>query len=202
MSEAQDAYFPTTQWTLVARLRSGDTEVVRRALEDADAARGRLRGFLGAALGRFLQNWRRNEAVRREAVQEFPADVAAGDEERYAKERFSEEDTPERVFERKWGHALMARVLARFRKQCQEQGKDAVFSALRPVLLSGGSLIGHDAAAIAAKLGVSAGALRVMLNRHLRDYREVLEDEVLQTVDRPEDVQDEIAHLISVFGAG
>ncbi|MEO6787110.1 MAG: hypothetical protein ABI318_13345 [Chthoniobacteraceae bacterium] len=176
-----------------------------RALEDAEEERGRLRGFLGVALGRFLQNWRRDAARRGVTGDRSATDAAeetGEDAERYANERFSEEDTPESVFDRKWGHALMARVVERLKSQCAERKKDAIFSALQPVLMSGGSLRGHAAAAIAAKLSMSEGALRVALNRHLCDYRAILEEEVLQTVERREDVPDEIAHLMSVFGAG
>ncbi len=242
MSEARQAeQFPTTRWTLVAQLRSGDGEVARRALdeilaqyrytlyayirrrgfthhdaedalhdfllrmlqahalENAEAARGRLRGLLGVALGRFLQDWRRNEMRRGIKHERAAADATSGDEERYAKERFSDHDTPEVVFDRKWGHALLTRVLARLKVQCAERKKSAIFSELQPVLMSGGSLRGHDADAIAARLNLSNGALRVALMRHLRDYRAILEAEVLQTVDRPEDVDDEITHLMSVF---
>jgi hypothetical protein len=67
------------------------------------------------------------------------------------------------------------------------------------VLLGGGSLRGHDAAGIAAGLGMSEGTLRVALSRHLRDYRRVLEEEVQQTVENPADVAEEIAYLMSVF---
>ena len=70
------------------------------------------------------------------------------------------------------------------------------------MLISGGSLRGHDAEAIAASLGINEGALRVALLRHLRDYRKVLEEEVAQTVEDPKDVVDEIAHLMAIFSAG
>ena len=244
MSNVRDVHFPTTHWTLVARLRSADSEIARRAIEEliaqyrytlyayirrrgfthhdaedalhdfllrllrkhalegADSSRGRLRGFLGTALGRFLQNWRRDKALCATSSDETLVQADGDDEPRYARECFSEQDTPERVFDRKWGHALMARVLARLKAQCEERGKGALFSALRPVLLAGGGMAGHAAAAIAASLGMSEGTLRVALSRHLRDYRALLEDEVSQTVERPEDVADEIAHLMSVFGAG
>lgn len=244
MSEKRNVYFPTTQWTLMARLRSGDPQEARRALDDvlaqyrytlyayirrrglshhdaedvlhdfllkllnvqglhaADAKRGRLRGFLGAALGHFLSNWRRGEARRARIAQELPGNPAESEEERYANEQFSTDETPEQIFERRWGHALMSRVMEEFKKRCEARARGPLFAALRPVLMSGGSLRGHDAAAIAASLGMSEGALRVALLRHLRDYRTVLEEEVAQTVENPQEIPDEIAHLLAIFSTG
>ena len=241
MSEVRNVHFPTTQWTLLSRLRSGDAGEARRALdvlitqyrytlyayirrrglghhdaedalhdflvkllnahrlEDADEKRGRLRGFLGAALGNFLKNWQRDEARRGKFAQELPAAEVSGEEVRYANERFSMEETPQQIFERKWGHALMGRVMEQLKTQCEAQGKGVLFAALRPILLGGGSLRGHDGAAIAASLGMSEGALRVALSRHLRDYRAILEAEVRQTVENPDEVADEISYLMAIF---
>lgn len=241
MIETRDPRFPATRWTRVARLRSADAGVARRAMDDlvgqyryplyayirrrgfthhdaedalhdfltkllrlgaleaADARQGRLRSYLCAALGRFLANWRRDEARRISGTVEFPHHEAGVDEARYAKERFVDSDTPERIFERKWGHALMVRVLDRLEARCEERGKGTLFAALNPVLQTGGSLRGHDAASIAAGLGMSEGALRVALNRHLHEYRAVLEAEVLRTVGSREEVAGEIDYLHGLF---
>ena len=167
-----------------------------------DETRGRLRGFLSAALGHYLSNWKRGEAHRGKLAQELPGVGGESEEERYSKEHFSSEETPEEIFERKWGHALMSRVTEEFRKKCEARGQSELFAALRPVLNSGGSLRGHDAEVIAARLGMNEGTLRVALSRHLRDFRKVLEEEVAQTVEDPKDVGDEIAHLMAVFSSG
>ena len=46
---------------------------------------------------------------------------------------------------------------------------------------------------------MSQGALRVAMTRLLKDYRVLLREEVLQTVDSPEMVDDELAQLVRVF---
>ena len=170
-----------------------------QSLEDADAQRGRLRGFLCTALGRFMANWHRDEARRERFAQELPGARESSEEERYAKEEFSDADTPQQVFERKWGHALLERVMEQLKTQCEMQGKGALFTELQPVLIGGGSLRGNDGAGIAARLRMTEGALRVALNRHLRDYRKILEAEVEQTVENPDEVGEEIAYLMAVF---
>ncbi len=171
-----------------------------KGLLAADAKRGRLRGFHSTTLDHFLSNWKRNDDRHGGYAKDLPGGPMESEEKRYAKEQFSTDDTPEQIFERKWGHALMSRVMEELKKRCEASGKGALFAALRPVLIGGGSLRGHDAPAIAARLGMSEGALRVALLRHLRDYRAVLEEEVAQTVEDPKDVPAEIAHLMAVFG--
>jgi RNA polymerase sigma-70 factor (ECF subfamily) len=240
MSTVHRGRFPTTRWTLIARLKSADASEVRLALDeicrqyyyplycfvrrrglehhdaqdalhdflakllrtgtlaDADEARGRLRALLATALSRFLINWRRDNAHR---DRELSVDADAA-EERYRHERFTEHDTPERLFERKWGHELIQRILRRLGADYAGREKSPLFQALQPVLLAGGSLRGHDAPRLAESLGMTEGALRVALNRLLKDFRALLEAEVLQTVEREEDVDAEIEYLLRVFGKG
>lgn len=65
--------------------------------------------------------------------------------------------------------------------------------------MSGGSLRGHDPAALADQLSMTEGALRTALTRLLKDYRRLLEHEVRQTVLSEEDVKAEIADLMGIL---
>ena len=239
---ATDGRFPTTHWTLVARLKSADEATVRRALDDlctqyhyplycyirrrglshhdaqdvlhdflakllrldvfesADAEKGRLRAFLSTALGRFLINWHDGSAQRQ---RENSVDIAAfGDdsEERFSREKFTERDTPDRVFERQWAQELLRRVLRDIAAVYEERGKSDLFKALKPVILRGGSFRGEDPGAVAQKLGMSEPALRKALQRALAEYRKTLENEVLQTVASADEVEEELAYLRGLFG--
>jgi DNA-directed RNA polymerase specialized sigma24 family protein len=169
------------------------------ALSDADAAKGRLRSFLSTMLQRFLINWRRDHYDRSKEsdLNDLPVGIDA--EERYEQEQLTEHDTPETLFDRKWSHEMLVRVLNRLGESYAAKGKTALFQNLEPVLQTGGSLRGHDATALAASLSMTEGALRVSLSRLLKDYRTVLDEEVLQTVHSPDEVDAEIAHLLEAF---
>ena len=237
-----DGRFPTTEWTLVARLRNDDAEVSARALDDLctqyhyplyclirhrglthhdaedalhdflakllrldafddlAAEKGRLRTFLAKSLERFLINRHRDERRR-------GADEVSRDDERFAldpklEQRYERETAsapPDVLFDRQWCAQLLQRVLGHLEADYAEAGKRDLFAALTPVLMTGGSLRGHEPEAIAATLSMSEAALRTALSRMLRDYRKLLVAEVRQTVEAREDVDAEIAHLMSVM---
>lgn len=240
-----DGKFPTTQWTLVARLHNPDAKVSARALDelcaqyhfplycfirraglshhdaqdtlhdflakllrvdafsDLAAEKGRLRTFLSKALDRFLINRHQRERKRSErevSVDDTRFTLDPKVEQRYEREMATVKDAPDVVFDRQWCEQLLQRVLACLEETYDVSGKAALFTVLRPVLLTGGSLRGHDADALAASLGMTQGALRIALLRLLRDYRELLVDEVRQTVESKKAVEAEIAHLMSVVG--
>ena len=52
-----------------------------------------------------------------------------------------ETETPERVFDRKWRHELLVRVLARLREAYASRGRAAVFEAPREALKSAGAIV-------------------------------------------------------------
>ena len=170
--------------------------------EGADSARGRLRAFLVTALQRFLVNWHRDHAHRQREVSLDLALPGEDPERRYGGERFTDAETPERMFDRKWGRELLDSVLRRLDQAYSARGRKLFFDTLRPVLLAGGSLRAGDSVQIAGTLGMSEGALRVALSRLLGEYRALLEDEVLHTVESRDEVEGEIAHLLGVFSAG
>lgn len=169
------------------------------SLNDLRADEGRLRGYLGTALQRFLANWHRDHARERlhdsiEAVREV-----AEAEGRFQREKLTDEDTPERVFERKWAHELLRSVQDKLRARFRDRGKEPLYDALLPGLMNGGTLRGEDTPRIAAELGMSEGSVRVAMTRLLEEYRSVLRAELRQTVECDEEVEPELAHLMSVF---
>jgi DNA-directed RNA polymerase specialized sigma24 family protein len=238
---ATDGKFPTTEWTLISRLHSRDSEVAQKALNelceqyhyplycyvrrrgldhhDAQDAlhefllkllrlrsfqglreeHGRLQGFLAMALDRFLANWHRDHA-RQRATSSLDCENSLSDaEKRFRHERLRDEESPQRLFERKWALELLQHVVTVLREKYAMKGREPLFRALLPAIKGQGSLRGEESERIAAELGMTVGALRVAMSRLLKDYREILRAEVRQTVSRNEDVDGELRHLMSLF---
>ena len=242
MPSPDHGHFPTTQWTLVARIKSADPTVAahaldelcaqyhyplycylrrrgcehhdsqdvlhdflagllrQRALERIAEERGTLRGYLSLSLGRHLHQWRLSEARREQPFSEAETKLDfAAIEQRYRHERFTDADTPDRVFERKWALELLRQVLGKLGERYCQRGRGPVFGALRPVLEGGGSLRGEDTRAMAVSLGLTDEALRGALSRLLREFREEMRAEVRLTVEHSEEVPAELTYLLGLF---
>jgi RNA polymerase sigma-70 factor (ECF subfamily) len=172
-----------------------------RLLERGDLAqvspeRGRFRSFLLAAIKHFLANERdRARAVRRGGGRTtFSLDVAAA-ESRYAAEA-SDARTPEAVFDRHWALTLLARAQERLRDEFAAGGKRERFEQLHPLLHgdSGGSY--REAA---AALGLSENAVMVAVHRLRQRFRELLREEIAQTLAGPEQIDEEIRDLFAAL---
>jgi RNA polymerase sigma-70 factor (ECF subfamily) len=163
----------------------------------ADRERGRFRTFLHTAVSRFLskQADRATAKKRGGGVKTFSIDVDAS-EGRYAVEP-SDQWTPERLFERRWALTLLERVLARLGDRYAAQGKGVLFENLKEFLTDAGQTSGH--AALAAKLGLAEGALKVTVHRLRRRYRDLLKQEIADTVADTADVEDELDILLSAL---
>lgn len=166
-----------------------------RAFQSADPEKGRLRAYLAVSLRRFLIDWRRQNPP----AGAFQCPLDAGIEARYLLETKNGNEDPEILFDRKWGHALLQHVLDLLAASYLAKQKGDLFEALRPVLLAGGSLRGEDTPRLALSLGLKENTLRVALSRLLREFRHLLESEVLQTVPSRSEVDSEIRHLMKVL---
>ena len=171
-----------------------------RAFDRLEEARGRLRGYLSTALGRHLHEWRTSELRREAAIPGpgFAIDFEAS-ADRYQREHFTDADTPDRVFERKWALELLRQAIDTLAIRYEARGRGATFAVLRPVLEAGGSLRGEDTPELAARLGLSEDALRAALARLLRDFREVMQAAVRLTVEDAAEVDWELVYLMSLF---
>jgi RNA polymerase sigma-70 factor (ECF subfamily) len=168
----------------------------KQSLEGLDRSGGRFRSFLLRSLDNFLANeWHRTRAQKRgEGVPLLSLNAAEG-ETRYASEPPVNE-TPETIFERQWVFTLLARVLDDLRAECEAGGKGQLFADLRLHLQ--GDRQGPPYAEVAARHGLSEGAVKVAVHRLRQRYGEMLRGEVARTVGSAEEVDEELRHFIAV----
>jgi DNA-directed RNA polymerase specialized sigma24 family protein len=165
-------------------------------LEGLSAERGRFRAFLLAALKHFLgHEWDRARAAKRGGgVVKFPIDWGNADTHF---QLASPEPSPDLAYDRDWAVALLEQVLARLQQESIAAGKAALFEELRPFLMHGRGAV--PVAGAASALAMSEGALRVAAHRLRRRYRELLREEVAQTLAVPALLEDEMQSLFRAF---
>jgi RNA polymerase sigma-70 factor (ECF subfamily) len=105
--------------------------------------------------------------------------------------------TPEKIFERRWALTLLDRAMARLRGEFASGGKSEMFEGIRQ-FLTGDNQPGAYAQAAPA-LGMTAGALKVAVHRARRRFGGLVREEVAATLDRTEDIEDEIHHLLAAL---
>jgi len=168
-------------------------------LGQANRARGRFRTFLLTAFGNFLHNEHdRATALKRGGGREIVSWEAHTAEGRYAQEPAGGL-SPEQIYEKRWAATLLERVLARLRDESIDAARRELFDQLKP------HLWGEDEATpyaqLAARFDRSVSAIKVTVHRLRRRYREVLREEIAQTVADAAEIDGEIQYLIRVMGA-
>ena len=166
-------------------------------LQSADPERGRFRSFLLTAFQRFLSKERDRERAKKRGggARPLPLDFEAG-ERRYGLEP-AHEATAERIYEQRWALTLLDRVFARLRDEFDRAGKQKEFNSFKVYLTGEAGTPSHREAA--AELGMTEGAVKVAVHRLRRRYRDLVREEIAQTVAGPEDVDEELRHLFSAL---
>jgi len=163
-----------------------------------DRAKGKFRSFLLAACKHFVANQRaKNDALKRGGGwRRVPLDFDAA-ERRYLREP-AHTLAAEKLYERRWALALLEQVLARLRQEAEANNKEDHFRHLKDFLQ--GDAAAAPYAETAQALGMSEGAVKVAVHRLRRRYRDLLREEIARTVERPEEVEEEIRDLFAALG--
>jgi|SRR6266404_2136381 len=185
--EAQDL----TQGFFAMLLERHDLDVVRRE-------KGRLRSYLLVSLKNFLVKAKRREMAlkRGEGRALVPLDELVT-RERAALEP-ADNLTADKIYERRWALTLLEQVLKRLESEYQGAGNTTLFEQLKELLSDEGR---RSQAEIAHELGMTENAVKQAFHRLRKRYRELMRDEIAQTVAVPGDVEDELRHFISVLRA-
>ena len=158
--------------------------------------RGRFRTFLLSALQNFTINeWKKQHAQKRGGGRLLSLDYTSG-ESRLQHEP-SHEQTPEKLYERRWVLTLLDSVLAELQKELSTEGKTRHFEALKTAIV--GHAAAEDYEAAAGVLGISASAAKQEAYRLRKRYRQLFRLEVSKTVSDPSEVDDEITALLAML---
>jgi RNA polymerase sigma factor (sigma-70 family) len=162
----------------------------------ADRERGLFRSYLLGAMKHFLANeWHRVQAQKRGGQVRFIEWDALDPEARYAGAS-QQSDNPEQLFDREWALEITAGALQALRDEMAKAGKSEQFDALK------GSLTGEEESPreeIAARLNMSAGAVKVAVHRLRQRYRKLLRAAIAETVSNEADLNDEMRYLVEVL---
>ncbi len=162
-----------------------------------DPARGKFRSYLLGALKHFLVNeWHRAQTQKRGGGQPLVEWDALDAESRYALEPLDQGDA-DACYDRRWALELLARAMEKLRAEFVPKHGAETFDALKSTL-SGAGMPREE---LAAKLGLSEGALKVAVHRLRQRYREVLRAEIAETVGDAAEVDAEMRHLATVLQA-
>jgi RNA polymerase sigma-70 factor (ECF subfamily) len=157
--------------------------------------RGRFRSWLLASMKHFLGNeWDKRHAQKRGGGAAIFSIDEISAESRWRHEP-ADPQTAEKLYDRQWALLLLERVLRRLRQEMTVVGKGTTFDILKF------SLTGEKCAytEVAARLGMTGGAVKVAIHRLRERYRALIRAEIADTVMTSGEVDEELRHLFAAM---
>jgi RNA polymerase sigma-70 factor (ECF subfamily) len=161
---------------------------------------GRFRSFLLATFKYFISDQKdKTFAQKRGGGQRLISWELAEAEQRFLREP-SNEDSPDRLFDRHWALALLERAMERLQQEWISGGKAELFAQLKGFVSGEKGLASYAEAAAQANL--SPSALKSAIFRLRRRYQDLVREEVGHTLADPNELKEELRHLVGLFGSG
>ena len=168
--------------------------IEKQDLRSVDAAKGKFRSFVLASLNHFVSNERDKERSQKRGGGAQTISLSAIEAESHYSLEAVDTLTPEQAFNRRWALTVLNQVIAHLRAEYQNRGQLPTFEALQGTL-TGEITSGY--ATIAGQLGTTQGALQVAAHRLRKRYRELLRQEIAQTVSSPSLIEEEMRDLLN-----
>jgi RNA polymerase sigma-70 factor (ECF subfamily) len=169
----------------------------RKDFQSVRQEKGRLRSFLLASLKHFMANERRDAAaIKRGGGQTLiPLDGIASDDS----DKFYRSDTlsADLLYDRRWAFTVLDRVFARLREESQRSANAPLLERLNTLLSDEPER--PSQAEIGREFGMTENAVKQAFHRLRQRYRQLLREEVAQTVATPAEIEDELRHLITAL---
>ena len=172
--------------------------LARGGIDTVDPRRGRFRSFLLGAVKHFLADMRDHDRRLKRgggrAIESLDADAGTPSG---LEGPGSNAAGPDQEFDHKWALTLLGRALATMAQEYAEAGKSVHFETLKPWLTGDGGSISQTEAA--GQLQMNEGAVKVAIHRLRRRLREVIKNEISQTVKDRADIDMEMHALLEAL---
>jgi RNA polymerase sigma-70 factor (ECF subfamily) len=169
----------------------------RKDFNSVRREKGRLRSFLLASLKHFMANERRDAATLKRGGGRtlIPLDGI----ESYDVSEVSRGDmlSPDLLYDRRWAFTVLDRVFARLREESERSLNPPLLQRLNTLLSDEPDR--PSQAEIAREFGMTENAVKQAFHRLRNRYRQLLREEVADTVATPADIEDEMRHLIAAL---
>lgn len=163
------------------------------ALDTAEPERGRFRSFLLTSATNFLTNEYHKQTAQKRGGGRVVVSIDVRDAEGRLLRVPADGHTPERAFEHSWAVALLDRVFERLREEYETSDRSELFRRLYLFLPKGERSQPHRE--VADDLRMTEAAVRVAVHRMRKRFGDLLREEIQQTVEHPEDIDEEITRL-------
>jgi RNA polymerase sigma-70 factor (ECF subfamily) len=175
------------------------------AFENVERDKGRFRSYLLGAVRHFLADIHDQRQSMKRGSGHVPLSLDAvpnaGNSQNHPGGAFSIADPngfpPDAFFDRAWALQILERVLSVLFQEQKQAGNELQFELLRPSLT--GNPHQFEACEIANRLGVSDGALKVIIHRLRKRFRQLVKSEIAETVNDPAEIDSEIDYLIEAL---
>jgi RNA polymerase sigma-70 factor (ECF subfamily) len=165
-----------------------------------DPRKGKFRTFLLTALTHFLSNERDHAQAAKRGGGQQVISLNALESERWYLAEPTVSVSPDKLFDLRWARTVLEEGLRHLQAEIAAEGKSRQFAELKSYLTDEPGE--GEYAAAAARLGMTSQAVAVVVHRLRHRYRELVRDEVAQTLASPLDVEEEMRHLYQALTEG
>lgn len=166
-------------------------------LRSTDPARGRFRSFLLAGFSHWMINDWKHATRKKRGGHALELSIDRENAETGLRLEPADELGPDRLFDRDWALALLAKVLRDLETICRAEGGETQFSLLKSSLASDSGRIPY--AELGPVLGLSEGAARVAVHRLRKRYRALLNEEIARTLAPSSAIEEELRALFAAL---
>jgi DNA-directed RNA polymerase specialized sigma24 family protein len=173
-------------------------------LDRADPDRGRFRSLLLKALQDFLASARdKRRAEKRGGDAQFVSwdEWMAEAPSHLAISREHASTWPaERIFDVRWAATAAEHALRQLGEECESRGRRRIFDVLSDYLAAERQNVSYQK--LSKSLRVPEASVKRLIHELRVRFRDLLRAEVAQTVEKPQDVDEELRYLCAALAAG